>query len=193
MDINMVNKKKEEQQEVSAVREVLGFLRDLAVCFAVVFFITKVLVKPVQVNGESMYPTLQNDEIGVSNMIGYRISGLERFDIAIIYIASKDEYIVKRVIGLPGETVSYQAGQLYINGEVVEEPFLDADYVSSYGSDFMSDIDPVNLAEDEYYCLGDNRPHSSDSRYYGPFKKSQIECRGVFIFFPFSSFGAHTW
>ena len=165
--------KYDKQQEPSALSEVLDFLKDLAICFAVVFFITKVLVKPVQVKGESMYPTLQDKEIGVSNMIGYHMSGLKRFDIAIIYIRDKNEYIVKRVIGLPGETVSYQSGQLYINGEPFDEPFLDEEY--------------------EYYCLGDNRPHSSDSRYYGPFKKDEIECRGVFIIYPFSNFGAKTW
>lgn len=194
MEKNMKSSDKyDKQQEPSALSEVLDFLKDLAICFAVVFFITKVLVKPVQVKGESMYPTLQDKEIGVSNMIGYHMSGLKRFDIAIIYIRDKNEYIVKRVIGLPGETVSYQSGQLYINGEPFDEPFLDEEYVSTYGDSFMEDVEPVTLAENEYYCLGDNRPHSSDSRYYGPFKKDEIECRGVFIIYPFSNFGAKTW
>ena len=185
--------KTEEQREVSAAKEVLDFLKDLAVCFVIVFFITKVLVKPVRVNGESMYPTLKNNDIGISNTIGFRTGGLKRFDIAIIYIEAKDEFIVKRVIGLPGETVSYQDGQLYINGEPMDEPFLDQEYVAEYGDDFMEDVAPVTLAEDEYYCLGDNRPHSSDSRYYGPFKKSIIACKGVLTLYPFSSFGVHTW
>jgi len=140
-----------------------------------------------------MYPELSDTSVGFSNVVGYNISGLKRFDIVIIYVAEKDEYLVKRVIGLPGETVSYKDGKLYINGEYVKEDFLDQTYVSSYNGTFMADVSPITIGDDEYYCLGDNRPHSSDSRYYGPFKKENIKSKGIFIFWPFSNFGVETW
>ncbi len=185
--------KKEPDKDSSAASEVLDFLKDLVICMAVVFVITNFIVRPIQVKGNSMYPTLKDQSMGVSNTLGYNIGSIQRFDIVIIYIPEKNEYIVKRVIGLPGETVSYANGQLYINGEAMEEPFLDQDYVESYGSGWMPDVSEITLSDDEYYCLGDNRPHSSDSRYYGPFKKENIKSKGIFIAWPLSEFGTETW
>lgn len=182
-----------EKAKNSAGGEVLSFIRDLIICMAIVLVITNFIARPVQVKGSSMYPTLNDNARGFSNVLGYKISGLKRFDIAIIYLPEKDEYLVKRVIGLPGETVSYSNGQLYINGEEVDEPFLNEQYAESYGSAFMEDVPPTKLGKDEYYCLGDNRPHSSDSRYYGPFKKKNIISKGIFIMWPFSQFGVETW
>lgn len=187
------NRKKKKTEKSSALREVLSFLKDLAVSMAVILIICNFIVRPVRVYGDSMYPTLLDGGIGFSNVLGMKTGDLERFDIAIIYLPQKNEYLVKRVIGLPGETLSYKNGQLYINGEPIEEDFLDQAYVEECGQYFMSDVAPITLDEDEYYCLGDNRPASSDSRYYGPFKKENIRSKGVLILWPFTDFGLHTW
>ena len=188
-----VRKNDKKPQKTSAFKEVLGFLKDLAISMAVILLICNFIVRPVRVYGDSMYPTLLDGAIGFSNVIGFKSKELKRFDIAIIYVEAKNEYLVKRVIGLPGETLSYRYGQLYINGEVVDEPFLDQAYVEQCGQYFMSDVSEITLGDDEYYCLGDNRPASSDSRYYGPFKKEQIRSKGVLVLWPFSDFGLHTW
>lgn len=182
-----------KKPEPSATNEVFSFIKDLIICMISVFLITNFIVRPVQVKGNSMYPTLHDESIGFSNTLGYHISEIDRFDIVIVYIEEKNEYIVKRVIGLPGETISYSNGNLYINGEYTEEPFLDESYVESYGSGWMSDVAEITLGDDEYYCLGDNRPRSSDSRYYGPFKKDEIKSKGIFILWPFSYLGVKTW
>ncbi|MGM9942271.1 MAG: signal peptidase I [Bulleidia sp.] len=194
-DIEETRKKRNQKkpEKSSAVKEVLSFLKDLAVSMAVILVICNFIVRPVRVYGDSMYPTLLDGGIGFSNVLGMKTGDLERFDIAIIYLPQKSEYLVKRVIGLPGETVSYKNGQLYINGEPIEEDFLDQAYVEECGQYFMSDVAPITLGDDEYYCLGDNRPASSDSRYYGPFKRENIRSKGVLILWPFSDFGLHTW
>ena len=140
-----------------------------------------------------MYNTLEDGYFGFSDLIGYRLTGLKRFDIVIVYLAEKKEYLIKRVIGLPGETVEYRNNQLYINGEPVEEPFLDESYTSTYPGSFTGDFKAEKLGEDEYFCMGDNRPHSSDSRYYGAFHKSDIVSKGVFVVYPFKGFGVYTW
>jgi len=176
----------------SALKEVLLFFRDLGVCLAVVLVVVNFILRPIQVKGSSMYPTLTNGALGVSNLLGYRMDGIERFDIVIIYVEDKNEYLVKRCVGLPGETVAYRDQTLYINNEPVEEPFFDESYTSTYDV-FMEDLDEITLGEDEYFCLGDNRPRSTDSRVYGPFHKDEIVSKGVFIFFPFSGFGVQTW
>lgn len=188
------NAETQDQQKREAGKEMLLFLRDLVICALCVFLVVRYLYRPIEVIGNSMYPTLTDKSLGFSNLIGRNTQDIERFDIVIINIPEKNEYIVKRVIGMPGETVSYVSGQLYINGEAMAEDFFDEDYVSSYGQGaFMSNVDPITLGQDEYYCLGDNRPHSSDSRYYGPFKESQIISKGILILFPFSEFGVKTW
>ena len=174
-------------------KEALLFVRDVVIYMGIVMIIANFIIRPVQVLGSSMYPTLEDKEYGFSNLIGLRMDGIKRFDIVTIYLEDKDEYLVKRVVGLPGETVSYTGGQLYINGEAVGEDFFDEEYRASYGNDFMENVEPVVLGEDEYYCLGDNRPLSNDSRYYGPFTRDQIRSKGVLIIFPFTKMGFHTW
>lgn len=188
-----MNKNENDKKTDSFAQDFFSFVKDIAISLCIVFLVIHFLVRPVQVKGNSMYPTLKNGDFAFSNVLGMKTGKIRRFDIVIIHIPEKNEYIVKRVIGLPGETVEYSSGQLYINGEPVDEPFLDQDYVSQYGNTFMSDVSPVTLGEEEYYCLGDNRPNSSDSRVYGPFSKDRIASKGLCILFPFSDFGLKTW
>ena len=154
-----------KQAPINWGHELWDFLKMLLISIVVVFLCTRFLIRPVRVDGDSMYPTLHNNAIGFSNILTYRMQGLKRFDIAIIYVPEKKEYLVKRVIGLPGETIA--------NGS------------------FTQDFGPVTLADDEYFMLGDNRPYSSDSRWYGPFKKEQIKAKDVVVLFPFQQIGVH--
>ena len=173
--------------------DLFDYGKTLLISFIMVYFVLRFLCIPVQVQGTSMYPTLEDKSVGISNKIGYDVDGLKRFDIAIIHVDSGEKYLVKRVVGLPGETISYHDGNLYVNGNIVEEPFLDENYKKDYGLNFTSDIEEITLKEGEYYCLGDNRPFSKDSRSYGPFQASQVSSKGVFIFYPFDEFGVKSW
>ena len=131
------------------------------------------------VNGESMMPTFHNGEILLMEKVTQRFGELKRNDVIVLNSGLKDKpYFIKRIIGLPGETVLIdEAGTIYIDGKV---------YNDAYGSEAI--IDPGNavygytLAEDEYYFLGDNRNNSNDSRYIGPVKKQDILGRVVFSF-----------
>lgn len=145
------------------------------VAFSIV--LTNLFVKPVQVSGTSMYPTLQDNEKGITNILKVKLNKVERFDIVVIYSDSLNEYLIKRVVGLPGETVQYKNDTLYIDGKKVKESFLNKEYKSSYDV-FTEDTDELTLGNDEYYCVGDNRPDSLDSRFLGPFKKSQLVSDG---------------
>lgn len=172
------------------------FFKTLVFCFIAVFLITQFLVQPVHVEGSSMYPTLHDGDIGFSNIIGMKMGELKRFDIVVIYLENDNKYIVKRIIGLPGETVAYEDDVLYINGEAVEEPFLDTDYVrqnQNNNNEFTYSYGPVSVGEDEYFVLGDNRRASTDSRVYGNFKLSSIKSKGVFVILPFNNFGPKGW
>lgn len=193
-----MNSMQHSEHRTSTLRRDLRELGMTAVAsmLAVLLMITFV-VRPIRVEGNSMYPTLESDSPGFSNIIGLNTAGLKRFDIAVIRVTGENsaKCLVKRVIGLPGETISYKGGVLLVNGQAVDEPFLNENFVASYGGRgvFMGDVAEITLGSDEYYCLGDNRPNSRDSRYYGPFKRGCIICKGAFILLPIKDFGVKTW
>ena len=171
--------KKKKRKLRPFVKESIGFLKELVICMLIVFLLGKFVIQPIEVKGSSMEPTLYTDDRGVSFIIT-RNSGIKRFDICVIDSDRTTSLLVKRVIGLPGETIRYEDGKLYVNGEYVEEYFLE---------DTKTGDLEVTLGDDEYYCLGDNRRVSRDSRYYGPFSKKEIKATNVFIYYPFSDLG----
>ena len=123
-------------------------------------------------------PYLQKEEI---NKIGLK-SGIDRFDIVVV--KTDNNRIIKRVIGLPGESVMYEDGKLYINGKYVED---------SYSLSETKDFDNIVLKEDEYFVLGDNREVSKDSRMIGPVKKEQILGKTRLVIFPFTKIRIEKW
>lgn len=168
--------------------ELLDFAKTLLISFAVVYLLTTFIAKPVRVNGDSMYPQVKHEQVGFSMV--FNKDKIERFDIVVVYIEETDKYLVKRVIGLPHETIRYTDSKLYVNDEQIEESFLDEEYVASQsqGVHFTDDLE-IHLKEDEYYLLGDNRPYSRDSRYYGAFSSDEIVSKGLLVLFPFQEIG----
>lgn len=166
----------------------------LLVFWSVIFFIlVKFVVNPIQVIGESMYPTLKDHARGFSNIISTYISEPSRYDIVVVQAkdGSKDHW-VKRVIGMPNDTIYCKNNVVYVNDEPIEEAYLDAEYRAEiekqYGY-FTRDFEAITLEEDEYFLMGDNRVHSTDSRVVGPFTKEEITSMGVMIYYPFNEFG----
>lgn len=190
--------KKEKKQPETLGEKILAELWDIIKIFVVTYAALSLcfhfLFRPVRVQGSSMYPTLHDQDLGIADIFFRNTKGIDRFDIVIIYLEDKNEYLVKRVIGLPNETIECKNGIITVNGEVLSEDFLNEEYVLQqteiYGQ-FTGDFGPVVLAEDEYWCLGDNRPLSSDSRRYGAFTEDQIGSRLAFIFFPFDNMGSY--
>ena len=146
-------------------------LKDLC-SYVIVIGITLFLATQVlfhyQVNGSSMYPTLEENDTGFALRTNLSLKKINRFDIVIINYV--DRYLVKRVIGLPNEKIEYKDNKLYVNGEYVEENFI---------KDTLTEDLQINLGDNEYYCLGDNRQFSVDSRVHGPFTKDMI--RAIFL------------
>jgi len=137
----------------------------------------KFIYSPLYVHGESMMNTLHDGDIMILDVVGYKVSSLDRFDIVVIDTGK--ELIIKRVIGLPGEEVEYQNNTLYINGKEVKD---------SYGSNVTEDF-KVTVPKNKYFVLGDNRQNSMDSRYFGPFSTSDIKGKTSLVIFPFNRFG----
>ena len=135
------------------------------------------VVAPIRVNGRSMNDTLKDGDIMILNIIGYRTKGLKRFDIVVV--DNGKDYLIKRVIGLPGEEIEYKDNKLYINGKLVKD---------NYGKGKTEDF-KIRVPKNSYYALGDNREDSLDSRYYGAFNKKKILGKTNFTVFPFNKFG----
>lgn len=152
-----------------------------------VFALTTYMIKPIYVQGSSMYPTLQEGAIGISNIFVTSFREIERFDVVIVKSPTKQkEEWIKRVIALPKETIQYKHDVLYINGLAVQEPYLDSQYMNhkkiQYDTPcFTEDFGPMVLGEDEYFMMGDNRHISNDSRQVGTFHKEQILASDTFI------------
>ena len=170
---------------------VVGLLITLSILF-------NVFVQRVQVSGHSMDPTLKTNE----KLFAIKHIPIDRFDIVVAKEKTDDEniFIIKRVIGLPGDTVEYKKDQLYVNGKKMNEPYLNSfkeklkdgsliDYFTKINSNYANfdfntdyltvdssgnDSFKVTLKSDEYFLLGDDRPISKDSRAVGPIKKSDI-------------------
>ncbi|WP_295138172.1 signal peptidase I [uncultured Catenibacterium sp.] len=145
------------------------------------------IVLPVKVKGTSMMPTIYDgDFILMTGITSHK--QIYRFDIVDVRSAQLKEDIIKRVIGLPGEEISYKNDRLYINGQFVEEPFLKLSFMqeekrklglTQYTRDFR-----VKLKQNEYFLLGDNRPFSYDSRYFGPIHIEDIRAKNGYIIYP---------
>lgn len=150
------------------------------ISIGIVFVLTNFIFIPVNVEGSSMESTLQNDDFGLSFIITKNL-GVNRFDIVVIQSEKTPVMIVKRVIGMPNEIIEYKDNKLYVDGEMVEESFLND---SAKTDDFS-----YTLADDEYFVLGDNRGISKDSRYYGVFKKDEFVSSHVFVLWPLDHFG----
>ncbi|MEG0176909.1 signal peptidase I [Anaerorhabdus sp.] len=180
-------------KDINWKAELIDFLKTLLVSFIIIFVITRFVARPVKVNQNSMYPTVLDQSVGITNIFSVSVlHDINRFDIVVIKMED-GKNLFKRVIGLPGETLSYVDDVLYIDGEPVDEPFINQEYKSEEINKlglFTNDVKEITLANDEVYCLGDNRPFSKDSRDYGPFKESQITGKGIFIIYPFNRMGS---
>jgi len=125
------------------------------------------VVRPVRIEGQAMRPTLKPNDRA---LMLKRFGELQRGDIVVfLYPQDQTKSYIKRIVGLPGETIEIKDGKVYINGNQIEEPYLSPDYASQ---DTMPA--PVAIPPDNYFVLGDNRNNSSDSRYWGPVPRKLI-------------------
>ena len=161
------------EKKNDTVKELLSLLKVFVISFACFWLI---------VDGISMYPTLHDKDRGLSNMVGLNF-GVERYDIVVVNSKDNDtEHWVKRIIGMPGDTLRGEDGVVYVNDEPIDESYLDADYIAEktaeYGH-FNRDFDEITL------------PESKDSSLVGPFKEADLISKGVLIFWPLNQIGLY--
>ena len=145
-------------------KEIINWIVYFICLMAAVFLINTFVVQRTMVSGESMYPYLHDKDQLMMDKISYRFHDPERFDIIVFPVMrdGKEEYYIKRVIGLPGETVQIKDGQILINGEVYNEK---DEFPAITNAGLASE--PITVGKGQYFVLGDNRNNSEDSRHNG--------------------------
>lgn len=173
--------------ERSIIRELLGWIVYILVIVGLTYLIITFVGQRTRVSGSSMETTLSNGDNLIVDKISFRFRDPRRYEIIVFpYQYQKKTYYIKRIIGLPGETVQVKDGHVYINGQLLDE---------HYGNEPMQDpgiaAEPITLGPDEYFVLGDNRNHSADSRdpSVGVLHRKDLLGRAWIRIWPFSKFG----
>lgn len=173
---------------------ILDFVETAVACLAIFFVVYIFVAQPHQVNGHSMDPTLQTQEYLLTEKISYRFGQPQRGDIIVFRaptnacIGDNCDYI-KRIIGLPGDRVKVAGGKFYINDQELDESLYLAETVFTSPGGFTQNEKEILLGENQYFVSGDNRPGSSDSRYWGPIDKKAIIGKAFFSYWPINTFG----
>lgn len=174
-------------------RRVGGFFLDIIETFviALAMFVLMYLFlfQPHQVKGNSMYPNFHDQEYLLTDKITYRLSEPKRGDVIVFKAPKNEEYdYIKRIVGLPGETVKVDNCQVFINNQPLEEKYLSENICTSSGH-FWQAGKSIVLSAGEYFVAGDNRPYSSDSRDWGTVPEGNIVGKAWFRYWPADRIG----
>jgi signal peptidase I len=174
----------EKVRGVSMAFDLKSWLRDILFAIAVAIFIVVFVVQPVKVEGTSMQPRLSDQDRIFVNRFIYRFTDIDRGDVVVFwYPRDRKKSFIKRVIGIPGDTIEIRRGRVYVNGKVLKEPYLKAEF-----SDYRS-FEKVLVPQGKYYVLGDHRNSSNDSRNWGFVDEPLIYGKAVFSYWPVSHVG----
>ena len=187
------NMRKRKVPKPTISEELFSWIASFAVSFAILALLFIFVGKPFTVSGQSMYPTLHNND----RMLMSKLGDINRFDVVVLHAPDQDKEYIKRVIGMPGDTVEVKEGKLYINGQPVEQPFINKEILVNktvYIDDFTLQelTGESKVPEGKYFVMGDNRGVSRDSRMIGFIDRTAIEGKAVFTIWPYNRIGAQT-
>ena len=153
------------------VREIV----ETALLTAIIFLLVNAATGRFKIDGSSMEPNLHNDEYVIVDKVTYLFGKPQRGDVVVFYLEGQPKDYIKRVIGLPGETIEVSNGTVFVDGQPLDESYVTPSNVT---------YPQRQLGEDEYFVLGDNRGNSSDSRSFGPIHVSNIVGRAWIVYWP---------
>lgn len=173
----------------SVVNFFFDFLETIVVALSIFVVIYLFILQPHEIKGSSMEPNFHNNEYILTDKISYRFKDPQRGNI-IVFKAPKNPDIdyIKRIIGLPGESVKIEKGDVYVNDQKLKEQYIHDKSLLFPGS-FMQEGVSVTVPPGEYFVMGDNRPHSSDSREFGPIPKNSIIGKAFVRYWPLNEVG----
>jgi len=182
-----------QSSQVSRGRGILTEVAEVLLLALGLYLVINFAIQTVHVIGSSMYPTVTDNDYLIATKIDYRLHPPSRGDIIIMrdpYDNTRD--FIKRVIGVPGDHILIRQGQVYVNGHLLRETYLNNEpWTENADWPLGQTTDPQGflLKSDEFFVMGDNRNHSSDSRVFGPVRRDQIEARAWIRVIPLSRLG----
>ncbi len=176
---------RDDGKKPSALRNAIEWVVIIGGALLVAFVVKTFLVQAFYIPSGSMLPTLEEQDRVLVNKLSYDLHDVHRGDIVVFKTPSPAEGqikdLIKRVVGLPGETVETRDGRVFIDGRVLDEPYLPPGISTG-------PLEPQTIPPDHYFVMGDNRGNSRDSRYFGPVKKSLIVGRAFVRVWPIAHF-----
>lgn len=179
-------REKEETKEKSFMRTLIEMVILFVVAVALATLVKTFLVQPYIVPTGSMLPTIQLGDCILANKLHYWTGGeTKRGDIVVFEDPSGElPLLIKRVVGLGGETIDFRNGSVYIDGELLDEP-----YTHGLPTEHQVYATPLKIPNNMVFVMGDNRTNSGDSRSFGPVEKKELQGRGFFTYWPLKNFG----
>jgi signal peptidase I len=173
---------------------VLDFIQSIVLALAVFVLLYLFVAQPNEVNGSSMLPNFTDKEFLLTEKLSYQFGKPQRGDVVIFKAPASEpcspeecEYI-KRVIGIPGDEVMVKDGQVYLNGQLLNQDFLPEGIITDPGQYAKEGVTEI-IPEGQYLCFGDNRQHSRDGREFGPIKENLIVGKAFLKYWPISAVG----
>ena len=177
-----------KEDEVARRRRVLfDWVVVIVVALLVAFLVRTFVLAHFVVDGTSMASTLHDDDRVFVNKLSYRLHDPNRGDVVVLHQISgtSERDLIKRVIALPGETIEVRNCQVFVDGRILEEPYLDEEVLAS--GNCGGDVAPTSIPDEHVYVMGDNRAGSQDSRALGPIAEDDLVGRAFVVFWPSSN------
>jgi len=169
---------------------VIDFLETIAVSLIIFFFLNQFVFQPHEVNGLSMYPTFYNNDRLLTSRFSYRFGQPQFGDVIVFRAPGHEEYdYIKRIIGMPGDKIKIDEGDVYRNGELLDESLYLNNTVKTYGEAYLRNGEETTVPDQSYFVMGDNRDNSSDSRNFGPVPYKNIVGKAWIRYWPPQTFG----
>lgn len=161
----------------------LDLLEVIVLAVGIFLIVYLLILRPHKIKGASMEPNFPDGEYLLTEKVSYYLNEPQRGDVVVFKPPISEDEFIKRIIALPGETVSVREGKLYVNDNILEEDYIKDTVITGSGS-FLTEGEKYEVPDGLYFVVGDNRGHSSDSRMWGPIDKKSMAGRAWVVYWP---------